>query len=144
MRERLLLLRPAGLMLLGTKPLIFKVAPVSTGSDTLVVGTEEMPPQNRIPTHKHLHEDEVILVHKDAVRVTLNDQQYDAGTSAAIFIPHGTWDRRREHVERYRDDSVLLQQARIRAVFPRNVVSSRREVHPTASGKDESRSTGLR
>ena len=51
-------------MLLGDKPLVFKVDPVSTGSDTLVVGTEEMPPGNRIPTHKHLHEDEVIFVHK--------------------------------------------------------------------------------
>ena len=40
-------------MLLGDKPLIFKADPISTGSDTLVVGTEEMPPGNRIPTHKH-------------------------------------------------------------------------------------------
>lgn len=46
-------------MLLGDKPLIFKVDPVSTGSNTLVVGTEEMPPKNRIPTHKHLHEDDL-------------------------------------------------------------------------------------
>src|ERR1700689_2931510 len=58
-------------MLLGDKPLIFKVDPRSTGSDALVVGTEEMPPGNKIPTHQHLHEDEVIFVHKGAVRVTL-------------------------------------------------------------------------
>jgi len=37
-------------MLLGKKPLIFKVDPVTAGSDTLMVGTEEMPPGNRIPT----------------------------------------------------------------------------------------------
>lgn len=78
-------------MLLGDKPLFFKVDPVSTGSNTLVVGTEEMPPNNRIPTHKHLQEDEVIFVHKGAVRVTLNDRQYDARTGATIFIPHGNW-----------------------------------------------------
>ena len=30
-------------MLLGDKPLILKVDPVTTGSDALVVGTEEMP-----------------------------------------------------------------------------------------------------
>src|SRR5215470_7515475 len=78
-------------MLLGDKQLIFKVDPVSTGSDTLVVGTEEMPPGNRIPTHKHLYEDEVIFVHKGAVRVTLAGRQYDAGTGATVFIPHGTW-----------------------------------------------------
>jgi hypothetical protein len=45
-------------MLLGDKPLIFKVDPLSTASDTLVVGTEEMPPGNKIPIHKQLREDE--------------------------------------------------------------------------------------
>ena len=78
-------------MLLGDKPLTFKVDPVSTGSDTLFVGTEEMPPGNRIPTHKHLNEDEVIFVHKGRVRITLAGRQYDAGTGATVFIPHGNW-----------------------------------------------------
>jgi len=78
-------------MLLGVKPLIFKVDPVTTESETLVVGTEEMPPGNKIPTHKHLYEDEVIFVHKGSVRVTLAGQQYDAGTGATVFIPHGNW-----------------------------------------------------
>jgi quercetin dioxygenase-like cupin family protein len=78
-------------MLLGLKPLIFKVDPVTTGSETLVVGTEEMPPGNKIPTHKHLFEDEVIFVHKGAVHVNLAGRQYDAGTGATVFIPHGNW-----------------------------------------------------
>jgi len=78
-------------MLLGKKPLIFKVDPVTAGSDTLMVGTEEMPPGNRIPTHKHLYEDEVIFVHKGAVRVTLAGREYDAETGATVFIPHGNW-----------------------------------------------------
>jgi quercetin dioxygenase-like cupin family protein len=50
-----------------------------------------MPPGNKIPTHKHLHEDEVIFVHKGAVRVTLAGREYDAGTGATVFIPHGNW-----------------------------------------------------
>jgi quercetin dioxygenase-like cupin family protein len=78
-------------MLLGKKPLIFKVDPVTAGSDTLMVGTEEMPPGNKIPTHKHLYEDEVIFVHKGGVRVTLAGHQYDATTGATVFIPHGSW-----------------------------------------------------
>ena len=77
--------------LLGDKPFIFKVDPRSIGSDALVVGTEEMPPGNKIPTHKHLHEDEVIFVHKGAVRVTLAGREYDAGTGATVLIPHGNW-----------------------------------------------------
>jgi len=78
-------------MLLGDKPLIFKVDPLTSGSQTLVVGTEEMPPGNKIPTHKHLYEDEVIFVHKGVVRVTLAGHEYDAGTGATVFIPHGNW-----------------------------------------------------
>jgi quercetin dioxygenase-like cupin family protein len=76
---------------LAKKPLIFKVDPVATGSDTLVVDTEEMPPGNKIPTHKHLYEDEVIFVHKGAVRVTLAGREYDARTGATVFVPHGNW-----------------------------------------------------
>ena len=64
-------------------------SPLSTGSDALVVGTEEMPPGNKIPTHKHLYEDDVIFVHRGAVRVTLAGREYDAGTGATAFIPHG-------------------------------------------------------
>jgi quercetin dioxygenase-like cupin family protein len=78
-------------LLIGKKPLIFKVDPVTTGSDTLMVGTEVMPPGNSIPIHKHLQEDEVIFVHKGAVRVTLAGHQYEARTGATVFIPHGNW-----------------------------------------------------
>jgi quercetin dioxygenase-like cupin family protein len=77
-------------MLLGDKPLVFKVDPATTGSDALVVGTEEMPPGSKIPAHKHLYEDD-IFVHKGVVRVTLAGRQYDAGTGATVFIPHGNW-----------------------------------------------------
>jgi quercetin dioxygenase-like cupin family protein len=78
-------------LLLGQKPLIFKVDPITTGSESLVAGTEEMPPGNKIPSHKHLQEDEVIFVHEGTVRVTLNGHEYDAGTGATVFIPHGNW-----------------------------------------------------
>lgn len=76
-------------LLLGDKPLIFKVDPLSTGSDALVVGTEEMPPGNKIPTHKHLDEDEVIFVLKGAVQVTLAGREYNAGNGGDSF--HPTW-----------------------------------------------------
>jgi glyoxylate utilization-related uncharacterized protein len=32
-----------------------------------------------------------IFVHKGAVRVTLAGRQYEAGTGATVFIPHGNW-----------------------------------------------------
>ncbi len=77
--------------LLGQRLLIFKVDPVTTGSNTLVVGTEEMAPGNRIPIHKHLYEDEVVFVHKGVLRATLDDRQVEARTGATVFIPQGTW-----------------------------------------------------
>jgi len=43
------------------------------------------------PAHKHLYKDEVIFVHKGAVRVTLAGRRYDARTGATVFIPHGNW-----------------------------------------------------
>jgi oxalate decarboxylase/phosphoglucose isomerase-like protein (cupin superfamily) len=49
------------------------------------------PDCNRIPTHKHLYEDEVIFVHKGVVRVALAGREYEAGTGATVFIPHGNW-----------------------------------------------------
>jgi quercetin dioxygenase-like cupin family protein len=78
-------------LLLGQKPLIFKVDPVTTSSDSLVVGTEVMPPGNKIPMHKHLQEDEVIFVHQGAVRVNLAGREYEARMGATVFIPHGNW-----------------------------------------------------
>ena len=78
-------------LLLGSKPLIFKIDPVTVGSDSLVVGTEVMPPGNKIPTHKHLYEDEAIFVHAGQVRVLLAGRAYIAKTGATVFIPHGTW-----------------------------------------------------
>jgi quercetin dioxygenase-like cupin family protein len=78
-------------LLLGSKPLIFKVDPISTGSNTLVVGTEVMPPGNRIPVHKHLHEDEVVFVHDGMLWITLAGREYEARSGATAFIPRGTW-----------------------------------------------------
>jgi hypothetical protein len=123
-------------MLLGDKPLIFKVDPVSTGSDTLVVGTEEMPPGDRIPTHKHLYEDEVIFVHRGAVHVTLADRQYEARTGVTVFIPHNSpreLDRSRECFRRACNDPILLQQTRIRGMPASDVLTSGRKVYD-ASG----------
>ena len=78
-------------LLLGQKPLIFKVDPITTGSESLVVGTEVMPPGNKIPLHKHLEEDEVIFVHQGAVQVKLAGREYEAREGATVFIPHGNW-----------------------------------------------------
>jgi hypothetical protein len=59
---------------------------VSTGSDALVVGTDEMPPGNRIPVHKHLYEDEVIFVH-EVGRI----QYMPAESNNGVFGRNSNW-----------------------------------------------------
>jgi len=78
-------------LLLGQKLLIFKTDPVTTHSQTLVIGTEVMPPGNVIPVHMHLNEDEAVFVHEGNVRVSLAGRNYDANTGATVFIPRRTW-----------------------------------------------------
>jgi hypothetical protein len=39
-----------------------KVDPRNGGSKRLVVGTEDLPPSQAIPVHKHSHCDEVVLL----------------------------------------------------------------------------------
>lgn len=127
-------------MLLGDKPLIFKVDPLSTGSDTLVVGTEEMPPGNRIPTHKHLYEDEVLFRtqrrrtrHSRWPSIRRRDRGYSVRPSRKL-------DWRRQYFERVRNDSFLLQQARVRAMPASHVFAPGREIYDAFSGEDEGRS----
>src|ERR1700674_1648176 len=44
---------------------ILKVTPKGNGSEHLVlVGGEDMPPGATIPTHKHLEQDEIVLIEK--------------------------------------------------------------------------------
>jgi hypothetical protein len=52
-----------------------------------------MPPGNKIPTHKHLLEDEVIFVY-GAVRVTLVGREYDAAATPRFVY------RLKNHTER--------------------------------------------
>ena len=78
-------------MLLGDKPLIFKVDPLSTGSDALVVGTEEMPPGNKFrPTSVSPP-----MMSYSSTRVRCALRWLDANTTQErerrFSIPHGNW-----------------------------------------------------
>jgi quercetin dioxygenase-like cupin family protein len=56
----------------------------------MVLGSSELPPGDRIAPHRHLAQDEIILILRGTGRVRLNDQQYTATTGGTIFIPQGT------------------------------------------------------
>jgi quercetin dioxygenase-like cupin family protein len=71
---------------------ILKVTPKANGSEHLVlVGEEEMRPGDAIPTHKHLEQDEIVLVEKGTIHAHVGDQERDLHAGGMVFIPQHTW-----------------------------------------------------
>jgi quercetin dioxygenase-like cupin family protein len=74
---------PGGFML--------KVTPKSNGSQHLVLLTEDMAPGDAIPTHKHLGQDEIVLIEKGTIHAHVGDQERDLHAGGLVFIPAFTW-----------------------------------------------------
>jgi quercetin dioxygenase-like cupin family protein len=70
---------------------ILKVTPKNNGSQHLVLLTEDMPPGAAIPTHKHLEQDEIVLIEKGTIRAHVGDQERDLHAGGMVFIPARTW-----------------------------------------------------
>jgi quercetin dioxygenase-like cupin family protein len=83
--------RPRGSLPVPTNEFILKVTPQNSGSKHLVLGTEEIPPGGLIPRHKHLDQDEILLVQTGTAHVTLNDKEYDVHAGGMVFFPALTW-----------------------------------------------------
>ena len=74
----------------GTAPLLIKVDPVTTGSRRMVLASSDLPPGDEIKVHRHLGEDEIIVVTRGSARVQLGKEQHSAGPGTTVFIPQGT------------------------------------------------------
>ena len=74
----------------GTAPLRIKVDPINTGSQRMVLGSSDLPPGDAIAVHRHLQEDEIILITRGTARVQLGSREYTGGPGSAVFIPQGT------------------------------------------------------
>jgi len=74
----------------GAAPLLIKVDPITTGSRRLVLGSSDLPPGDAIRVHRHLREDEIIIVTRGTGRVQLGAATYTASAGATVFIPQGT------------------------------------------------------
>ncbi len=83
--------RPREGMPIPTAEFILKVTPQNSGSKHLVLGTEEIPPGGIIPKHKHLGQDEILIVQTGTAHVTLNDKEYDVHAGSMVFFPMQTW-----------------------------------------------------
>ncbi|MGC2194547.1 MAG: cupin domain-containing protein [Terriglobales bacterium] len=70
---------------------ILKVSPKNNGSQHLVAGTEELAPGATLPKHRHLAQDEIVLIHSGTAHVWLGDQERDLHARGLVFIPSNTW-----------------------------------------------------
>ena len=70
---------------------ILKVSPKNNGSQHLVAGTEVLAPGAALPKHRHLVQDEILLIQGGTAHVLLGDQERDLHTGGMVFIPANTW-----------------------------------------------------
>src|ERR1041384_1766637 len=74
-----------------TAEFTIKVDPKNGGSRHLVLGTESIPPGGQIARHKHLGQDEIVLIQTGSAHVWLGSQERDVHAGSAVFIPSDTW-----------------------------------------------------
>jgi quercetin dioxygenase-like cupin family protein len=70
---------------------ILKVSPKNNGSQHLVAGTEMLAPGAALPKHRHLVQDEILLIQGGTAHVWLGDQERDLHGGGLVFIPANTW-----------------------------------------------------
>ena len=70
---------------------MLKVSPKNNGSQHLVAGTEEVLPGATLPKHRHLSQDEILLIHSGTAHVWLGDLERDLHAGGLVFIPANTW-----------------------------------------------------
>jgi len=61
------------------------------GSPRMWLGTEEIPAGSGIQRHRHLGQDEILLIQTGIAHVRLGTQERDVHMGAVVFIPSGTW-----------------------------------------------------
>src|SRR5215510_15381048 len=70
-----------------TAEFTIKVDPKNGGSRHLVLGTETIPPGGQIARHKHLGQDEIILIQTGSAHVRLGRQERDVHAGSVVLIP---------------------------------------------------------
>ena len=68
-------------------PFILKVDKKNDGSADMVMGMEDLKPGQAIPTHRHLHADEIVFIHKGTAEVTLGEQKAVVREGGTVYIP---------------------------------------------------------
>jgi quercetin dioxygenase-like cupin family protein len=74
----------------GGGNIFIKVDP-SRGSNSLALGTQQVPVGGRIPIHRHAQMDEVFYVVEGSGTFILNDARLSVEKGATVFVPKGSW-----------------------------------------------------
>src|SRR5215471_6058150 len=77
--------------LMPTAEFMIKVDPKNGGSRHLVLGTETVPPGGQIARHKHVGQDEIVLIQTGSAHVWLGSEERDVQAGSVVFIPSETW-----------------------------------------------------
>jgi quercetin dioxygenase-like cupin family protein len=70
---------------------MLKVSPKNNGSRDLVAGTELLAPGATLPKHRHLIQDEILLIQSGTAHVWLGEEERDLHAGGLVFIPANTW-----------------------------------------------------
>jgi len=77
-----------------TGPFTIKIDRKNGGSQKMFAGTEEIPVGGIIPRHKHLGQDEILLIQTGSAHVWLGTQERDVHARSYCFHPFGYVDQR--------------------------------------------------
>jgi quercetin dioxygenase-like cupin family protein len=80
---------PSALSTLGA-PFILKIDARNGGAPEFVMLTEDIPPGQAIPFHRHPHADEILFVQAGAGVVTLGNREAAVTSGATIYMPRNT------------------------------------------------------
>src|SRR5262244_4199751 len=74
-----------------TGPFTIKIDRKNGGSQKMFAGTEDIPAGGIVPRHKHLGQDEILLIQTGSAHVWLGTHERDVHAGALVFIPSDTW-----------------------------------------------------
>lgn len=77
--------------LVATAEFMIKIDRKNGGSQKMWLGAEDIPPGGQIARHKHLGQDEILLIQTGSAHVWLGTQERDVHEGAVVFIPSDTW-----------------------------------------------------
>lgn len=88
--ERLVHRPPPGALSNLAAPFIMKVDHRNGGAPELVMFTEDIPPGQAIPPHRHPHADEIIFVYGGTGQAVLGEREATVRTGSTIYMPRNT------------------------------------------------------